>query len=99
MKTVEVLVSGYSMWPNLQDGQKLDCIEYDGQDLSVGDLVVFRHPFNRNLTLIKRITKINSSNQFWIEGDNPDPTSSDDSHNFGYISKENIVAVYDERRA
>ena len=50
MKTVEVLVSGYSMWPNLQDGQKLDCIEYDGQDLSVGDLVVFRHPFNKNLT-------------------------------------------------
>tara|TARA_B100000579_G_scaffold58318_1_gene41867 strand:+ start:888 stop:1187 length:300 start_codon:yes stop_codon:yes gene_type:complete len=99
MKTVEVLVSGYSMWPNLQDGQKLDCIEYDGQDLFVGDLVVFRHPFNNNLTLIKRIMKINSSNQFWIEGDNPDPTSSDDSHNFGYISKENIVAFYDERRA
>ena len=99
MTTVEVIVSGYSMWPNLQDGQKLNCTEYNGHDLSVGDLVVFRHPFNKNLTLIKRITKINSANDFWIEGDNPDPTSSDDSHNFGYISKDNIVAFYDGRRA
>ena len=99
MKTVEVLVSGYSMWPTLQDGQKLNCIEYSGHDLCVGDLVVVRHPFNKNLTLIKRITKINSSDELWIEGDNPDPTSSDDSHNFGYISKENIVAYCKHRRA
>ena len=56
-------------------------------------------PLIGNLTLIKRIKKINSSGELWIEGDNPDPTSSDDSHNFGYISKENIVAYCNNRRA
>jgi signal peptidase I len=99
MKTVEVIVSGYSMWPNLVDGQKLNCIEYTGHELSVGDLVVFKNPFDKNMNLIKRITKINSSNDFWIEGDNPDPTSSNDSHNFGYISKQDIIAFYRSRRA
>ena len=58
MKNIQVVVSGHSMWPVLDDGQVIDCEEYDGQNLSIGDIVVFLHPFNSKLTLIKRIQKI-----------------------------------------
>jgi hypothetical protein len=43
--------------------------------------------------MIKRIQKINSDGELWVVGDNPDPTSSDDSHNFGFITKNNVLGI------
>lgn len=93
MKNIQVVVSGHSMWPVLDDGQVIDCEMYDGQKLLIGDIIVFLHPFNKKLTLIKRIQKINSEGELWVVGDNPDPTSSQDSHNFGFISKNNVLGL------
>tara|TARA_B110000444_G_scaffold261489_1_gene314112 strand:- start:3362 stop:3649 length:288 start_codon:yes stop_codon:yes gene_type:complete len=94
MKNIQVIVSGHSMWPNFDDGQVIDCISFDDQELLIGDVVVFTHPFNSKLIMIKRIKKINQDNQLWLVGDNPDPTSSEDSHNFGFVSKNNVLGLY-----
>ena len=93
MKNIQVVVSGHSMWPILDDGQVIDCEKYDGQKLLIGDIIVFLHPFNKKLTLIKRIQEINSEGELWVVGDNPAPTSSQDSHNFGCISKNNVLGL------
>jgi hypothetical protein len=46
--------------------------------------------------MIKRIGKINSDDELWVVGDNPDPTSSEDSHNFGFISKNHVLGLHCE---
>tara|TARA_B100001564_G_scaffold359304_1_gene380567 strand:+ start:4582 stop:4872 length:291 start_codon:yes stop_codon:yes gene_type:complete len=93
MNSIQVVVSGHSMWPVLDDGQVIECEEYVGQELFIGEIVVFLHPFNSNLTIIKRIQKINPKGDLWVVGDNPDPTSSEDSHNFGFVSKNNVLGI------
>jgi nickel-type superoxide dismutase maturation protease len=93
-KTLQVVVSGHSMWPSLDDGQLIDFQEFNDQELSIGDVVVFTHPFNSKLVMVKRIQKINQKGDLWVVGDNPDPTASEDSHNFGFISKNNVLGLH-----
>jgi hypothetical protein len=33
--------------------------------------------------------------QLFVEGDNPDPTASNDSHNFGMLRLESVIAIAD----
>ncbi len=80
------------MWPSLKDGQEIVCTKYTGQQLSVGQIVIFNHPFDNRVTAAKRVTKL-SNDMLFVEGDNPDPTASDDSHNFGKISIDSIIAL------
>jgi len=93
-KTLQVVVSGNSMWPSLVDGQLLDFQEYVDQELSIDDIIVFKHPWKSKLVMIKRIKKINSQDELWVVGDNPDPTASEDSHNFGFISKNHVIGLH-----
>ena len=86
MDTLKVVVSGQSMWPNLNDGDTIDCIKYESQEIILGDIIIFYHPFNSSTVLVKRVKKVRA-NEYWVVGDNPDPTSSEDSHNFGYVGK------------
>ncbi len=80
------------MSPNYKDGDVLDFYEINSAtEIEVGDLVVFNHPFKSQLKLFKRITKIKDEDKIFVEGDNPDPLSSDDSHNFGFISIKDIL--------
>ena len=95
-KTLQVVVSGHSMWPSLDDGQLIDFQEFNDQELSIGDVVVFTHPFNSKLVMVKRIQKINQKGDLWVVGDNPDPTASEDSHNFGFISKNHVLGLHCE---
>ena len=90
---VNVEIKGDSMWPNFKDGDTLSCEEYSGQSLAIGNIVVFTHPFKPNLTCVKRIKRITDSGLF-VEGDNPDPLASEDSHNFGIVSIDAIIALY-----
>ena len=90
---VNVKIKGDSMWPNFKDGDTLSCEEYSGQSLAVGNIVVFTHPFKSNVTCVKRIKHITDSGLF-VEGDNPDPLASEDSHNFGIVSIDAIIALY-----
>lgn len=90
---LNVKIKGDSMWPSFKDGDTLSCEEYSGQSLAVGNIVVFTHPFKSNVTCVKRIKRITNSGLF-VEGDNPDPLASEDSHNFGIVSIDAIIALY-----
>ena len=94
MEKLHVTIRGTSMLPSLKDGQDIICTVYCGQEISVGQVVIFTHPFDNNITAAKRV-KIVDEDRLFVEGDNPDPLSSDDSHNFGYIEISSVIAVAD----
>ena len=89
---LNVVVTGDSMWPSIIDGDKLQFVEIDSTPLNVGDIILFKHPFKSNIDCIKRIKLINEGKLF-VEGDNPDPLASEDSHNFGWIKTSSVDAV------
>ena len=68
------------------------CESYTEQAISVGDIVVFTHPFKPGVTCVKRVLEIQSSKLF-VQGDNPDPLASEDSHNFGMIQISSVSAI------
>ena len=89
------------MYPSYRPGDSLqfdyfaksnrECIEEN-------DLVVFFHPYKKSFKMVKRVKRIINNYLFFVEGDNPDPTSSEDSHNFGFIKANNIIAFKKENR-
>ena len=89
---LNVVVTGDSMWPSIRDGDRLQFVEIDSTELVVGDIILFKHPFKSNIDCIKRIKLINEGKLF-VEGDNPDPLASEDSHNFGWIKTSSVDAV------
>ena len=91
-RILNVKIKGDSMWPNYKDGETLSCEEYSGQSVNVGDIVVFTHPFKTNVTCVKRVKRILDSGLF-VVGDNPDPLASEDSHNFGIVPLDTIIAI------
>ena len=89
---MKVVIKGDSMWPKLNDGDIIECEEYSGQVVELKTLVVFTHPFKNSDTCVKRVSRIDGE-RFFVEGDNPDPLASEDSHNFGWLSKSLILAI------
>ena len=81
------------MWPTFIDGDEVIFESFSGQELTVGDIVVAIHPFTKSLKIVKRISSIDNDNRYYLEGDNPDPLSSEDGHNFGPINIDAIYAV------
>ena len=79
------------MWPTLRDGESITVNSYNGQPLNVDDILVFYDPRDETRTCIKRLKRIEPDGYF-VEGDNPDPTASTDSHNFGSIDISSIIA-------
>tara|TARA_B100000927_G_scaffold273760_1_gene252470 strand:- start:36 stop:320 length:285 start_codon:yes stop_codon:yes gene_type:complete len=94
MEKLRVTIRGNSMWPSLNDGQEIICTEYTGQPILPKQIIVFEHPFNNKITAVKRVKLVQNSKLF-VEGDNPDPTASDDSHNFGFIDFSSVIAIAD----
>ncbi len=91
-RVVKVTIIGDSMWPTYNDGDIIECVEYDGSEITVSSIVVFPHPMKNNVTCVKRVKSVGEKDLF-VEGDNPDPLASEDSHNFGWVLKESVVAV------
>ena len=94
-RILKVKIKGDSMWPTVNDGDVIACEHYEGQSVSVGDLVVFTHPFKNGVTCVKRVKSL-SEKGYFVEGDNPDPLASEDSHNFGPVSEDAIYAFKKE---
>ena len=86
-------IKGDSMKPTFNDGDLVKLKRYTNQDVEISDIVVFMHPLKDNFKLIKRVTKINDQKKLFVEGDNSNIGSSHDSHNFGYINKDTIIAI------
>ena len=89
MARIEVGIHGNRMWPTFRDG---DTIEANTDTIAqVGDIVIAKHPW-KDLHIVKRVKHIQSGGYF-LEGDNPDPTGTEDSHNFGAIPQSLIIAA------
>ena len=80
------------MWPSLLDGEIIEFTTIINQAIKLNDIIVFNHPLKREVICVKRVKQI-SENRYFVQGDNPDPTSSEDSHNFGLIDRKNIIAI------
>jgi len=80
------------MWPSLLDGDIIEFSTITNQVIKLNDIIVFNHPLKREVICVKRVKQI-SENRYFVQGDNPDPTSSEDSHNFGLIDRKNIIAI------
>ncbi|MGB1589519.1 MAG: S26 family signal peptidase [Candidatus Poseidoniaceae archaeon] len=89
---ISVKISGDSMWPSLLDGDIIEFSTITNQVIKLNDIIVFNHPLKREVICVKRVKQI-SENRYFVQGDNPDPTSSEDSHNFGLIDRKNIFAI------
>tara|TARA_B100000902_G_C27256235_1_gene887991 strand:- start:1059 stop:1355 length:297 start_codon:yes stop_codon:yes gene_type:complete len=87
-------VKGNSMSPTFKDG---DSVLFKKMNTNykaiVNDIVVFMHPLRRDFKLIKRVSHIKDETKLFVEGDNTDISSSDDSHNFGYIDSSDLIAI------
>lgn len=81
---LNVVVNGDSMWPGLPNGSMARFERIDTASLEQGMVILLDHPFRKDLKIIKRIKSI-SEDKMFITGDNPDPTASEDSHNFGLV--------------
>lgn len=79
------------MWPTLVDGSIVKFEILDDKIPEVGQIILANHPFRKDTRIIKRIQSIEKNKVFLI-GDNPDPTASEDSHNFGMINLSQIFA-------
>tara|TARA_Y100001970_G_scaffold286872_1_gene410104 strand:+ start:1264 stop:1566 length:303 start_codon:yes stop_codon:yes gene_type:complete len=87
-------VEGNSMSPTLKHGDKIKIKKIDINDkINLNDIVIFNHPFKENFKLIKRVKKIKNEFNLFVEGDNEDILSSEDSHNFGFIDKNEIIGI------
>ena len=91
MQRFIAVVSGDSMWPTFADGERLVCSE-DVSTVATDSVIVFQHPLRSNVRAIKRIKEIDDVSVF-VEGDNPDPLASEDSHNCGRIPISNLIGV------
>jgi nickel-type superoxide dismutase maturation protease len=92
MSAVRVRISGDSMWPTYPDGTEFELLPIDSIQPSIGDVVLTTHPFHSDIQIVKRIQSIDDEMVFLV-GDNPDPTASEDSHNFGKIHCDAILGV------
>ncbi len=80
-------VEGDSMTPSLMPG---DQVLIDGNaEIAAGDIVVARHPFKKNLEMIKRVSEIDADEKYFLISDNP--AGSSDSRSFGPVPRGGII--------
>ena len=92
--TVNVRIRGHSMWPTYDDQQIVSFRTVGPDDLpSVGAVVLAQHPLKPDVRVVKRVRHVTDDGRFFLEGDQPDPLGSEDSHNFGPVQPTAILAV------
>ena len=80
-----------SMEPNFKTGDYVlvNKLSYTFGNPSKGDVIVLKHPKEKNKFLIKRISVVTNSDEYYVVGDNK--SYSQDSRHFGPIKKNLIV--------
>lgn len=81
------------MWPTYCDGDKLTASNVSKKILTVGDIVVSKHPLKSEVIIVKRIKQILEDEKLFLQGDNPDPLASEDSHNFGPVNVNLVIGI------
>ena len=87
-------INGESMAPTYKSGELVLVRLYKGAAprISTGNVVLIEREVMPGIFFIKRVTKIHGDS-FWVEGDNLDPevkSRMNDSHTWGFVSKEEI---------
>ncbi len=88
-----VAVRGRSMLPTLPEGATV--LVERGAPAAVGDVVLARHPYVRDLVLIKRVTALGPDGRAQLAGDNP----VESSHAFGAVGAGALLGVVRSRLA
>lgn len=58
---------------------------------AVGEVVVAKHPFKRDVAIVKRVAFVAADGSCELRGDNP--SESTDSRSFGRIPRERILGL------
>jgi signal peptidase I len=91
---MQFTIQGFSMFPTYSDGESINLKKFcSNHKINIGDIVVFNHPLRKNFKLLKRVKKLVGKDKLFVEGDNTDFLSSEDSHNFGLINRKAIIAI------
>lgn len=79
------------MAPLLQDGDiaLVDLNAYQRKKPAPGHIVYARHPYQRNMNMVKRVKAVKDDGRFQLIGDNP--SESTDSRAFGDIPLNHIL--------
>ena len=77
-------VEGDSMTPTIEPGDDV-AVDPNGT-LAEGDIVVIRHPYIKDIVMIKRVFRIEEDERLFLSSDNP--FESTDSRTFGAVSLE-----------
>lgn len=80
-------IEGDSMHPTLKPGDRV--LIDKRSSLSVGNIVVARHPFKTSVKIVKRVKTIEQDASLSLIGDNPNESS--DSRGFGSIKREEVI--------
>ena len=92
-------VVGRSMLPLLKPGEEIliDSYIYRKSSPQINDLVVTIHPYQPNITIVKRIVSIEKDGKYFLLGDNQ--RESIDSRHWGSIERSKILAKVTNRFA
>jgi nickel-type superoxide dismutase maturation protease len=96
MSDFHVIIRGDSMWPTFSDGETLTASKVSKTNLSIGDVVVSKHPLKSDVVIVKRIKEMLTDEQIFLQGDNPDPLASEDSHNFGPVNINLVIGIINQ---
>ncbi len=92
-EALDVRIQGDSMWPTYRDGDEVSFAPCDQTYVArVNDVVLVCHPMKDNVLMVKRVSVVQNDGRLFLTGDNPDPTASEDSHNFGPVSPAMVQA-------
>jgi nickel-type superoxide dismutase maturation protease len=86
-------VRGASMYPALRDGDVVD-VDLDAfthRAPRPGEVVLAKHPFKRDVLLVKRVVAVGDDGRIDVRGD--EPIESEDSRGFGPLRPEAIVGL------
>ena len=94
MPPKKVKISGHSMWPNFKDGEIVEYSPIEELDIEslINSVVVLNHPFKQDVKMVKRV-KFVDNGMLFLEGDNPDPNASQDSHNYGLVNPDLLIGI------
>ena len=90
-------IVGQSMLPLLEQGEEvlIDPYAYSKSQPQVNDIVVTNHPWNTQLTIVKRVTEVAVDGSYFLRGDNP--ASSTDSRQWGLVNRSKIIGKVTNR--
>ena len=86
-------VSGSSMTPLLEDGDVVlvDTEAFASKAPAEGDVVLVRHPYRRDVALVKRVASVEDDGRLFLAGDCP--AESTDSRSFGTVRADLVVGA------